>query len=139
MKRLKVYLRGTNHEVENYRRDRRGVPKKCKVFARVTGVRTCRAVGATLLEILDREIRCVGDRTKARHERGVDLPDRIPVHAVEKRMVLDLFDVQSPISTGDEPVMRMGGTGLNQHWAQSDPDHVGGQCSPANQVFRLAA
>lgn len=80
------------------------LPKECKVLARVVSV-SCRSlVRATLLKIVDREIRRVGDGPQARYEGGINLPDGIPVHTVEEGMVLDLLDVHSPISAGDEPV-----------------------------------
>ena len=41
------------------------------------------------------------------------MSDAIPVHTIEKRVILDLFDVQSPISAGDKPVAQVDGAGLN--------------------------
>ena len=86
-----------------------GAPEECKVLARVVGVGAGCVVSASLVEILHREIRRVCDGPEARHERGIDLPYRAPIYAIEKGVVFDLLDVQSPIRTGYEPVIYEGG------------------------------
>ena len=70
---------------------------------------------------------------------------RAPVYAIEKRMVLDLLDVQSPIRAGYEPVI-MQRRGARRERAGGKVSELGGigaiakvgSCSPANHVFGFA-
>jgi hypothetical protein len=56
-----ISIRDESTRSKDHGKEKHGLPKECEVLARVTGVSTCCFVSATLFEILDREIRCVGD------------------------------------------------------------------------------
>lgn len=71
-------------------------PQECEIFVRAGRVRADGLLWH-LLELVRGEVRRVGDGLEAGYERRVDLADRGPVHAVEERMVFDLFHAQPAV------------------------------------------
>ena len=68
---------------------------------RARGV-TANGLIGDILQILSREVRCVGDRAKVRDKGRVDVSDSFPVDAVEEGMRFDVFDGQSLVLACDE-------------------------------------
>ena len=81
------------------------VPQECQVLISPRRIATDRFV-RHLFELVRGEVRRVRDRLEPGDERRIDLAYRVPVHAVEERMVLDLIDSKSAVRGGDQPGTR---------------------------------
>lgn len=55
-----------------------------------------------LLEFVRRKVRCIHNRTEPWDERGLDVPQSVPVYAVEKVMSLDLVNWISFFCRGEQ-------------------------------------
>ena len=67
-----------------------GVPEEREVLARTCGV-PAHGFVRDLLELFCGEVRGVGDGAQAGDEGRLDVPDSLPVDAVEEGMLLDLL------------------------------------------------
>jgi len=77
-----------------------GVTEECKVFVRSRIIRSHWLIGHCC-KLFRREVRGVSHGTEVRNKWRIDIPNDIPVHSIEERMVLDTRDFQALVLRGD--------------------------------------
>ena len=79
----------------------RHAPEEGKVLVRVECLDADRHVRHVCV-LLHGEVRCVGDGRQLRRPRCLEIPECIPVDAVEERVVLDLIDTETAVGGRDQ-------------------------------------